>query len=51
MAIGICPAVDADEVAVELGLPSIETTTGELDTEIDFVQPWRMTNIPIENVV
>ncbi|MDX8046524.1 OmpA family protein [Gracilibacillus sp. S3-1-1] len=49
MATVIWPAVDADKAAVELGLPSINTTTGDIDTEVDKVQPWRITNIPLEH--
>lgn len=47
-AVVVWPYVDADEVAVDLGLPSISLTTGDTDQEVSSVQPWRITEVPIE---
>ncbi|MFA1822411.1 OmpA family protein [Virgibacillus oceani] len=47
-AIVVWPAVDAEEVAVELGLPGISLTIGDIDQEVKSVQPWRITDVPIE---
>lgn len=47
-AVVVWPYVDADEVAIELGLPSISLTTGDTDQEVNSVQPWRITEVPIE---
>ncbi|WP_416151916.1 OmpA family protein [Salipaludibacillus sp. HK11] len=45
----VWPAVSTDEVVIELGLPSIQTvSTDDIDMEVDSVQPWRITNVPLE---
>lgn len=46
----VWPAVSADQVVIELGLPSIRVTTGEdIESDVESVQPWRITEIPVEN--
>lgn len=45
----IWPAVDTDEVTIELGLPNFVSEDNEdIQDYIDWVQPWRINNIPVE---
>lgn len=44
----VWPAVDTDEVAIELALPQIETSVGGIEQEIETVDPWRILNVPVE---
>lgn len=46
----VWPAVSADHAVIELGLPSIRVTVGDdIEADVNSVQPWRITEVPVEN--
>lgn len=44
----IWPAVDAEEAAIELGVPKIPIQSGGEEANAEAVHPWRITNVQIE---